>query len=103
MADPGYPEPADHGRTVRVGEYELAPGATLSMASQGPIGASEYTSFMVLDVDPDRGELDLCRLTDHATTTVSADGLAGDLDVNTFVVDDGRTDASDEAPDGTGN
>lgn len=94
MTDAGYPEPADHGRTVRVGDHELAPGATLSMASQGPIGASEYTSFIVLDVDPDRGELELCRLTDHATTTVTAEGLAGDIDVNTFVVDDGRDDAA---------
>jgi len=90
MTDEGYPKPADHGRTVSVGEHEIAPGATLSRETQGPIGASEYTTFLVMDVDPEAGEVELCRLTDHARRTVTAAGLANDVGVNTFVVDDGR-------------
>jgi len=92
MADVGPPVPASHGRTIRVGEYDLAPGATLSRASVGPIGASEYTSFLVLDVDPEADELELYRTTDRARRSVTASGLAADLGANTFVVDDGRGD-----------
>jgi len=90
MTDEAHPEPASHGETVQVGDHELAPGATLSRESRGPIGASEYTTFVVLDVDPDAGELELYRLTDRVRRTVTAEGLAADVDVNTFVVDDGR-------------
>lgn len=90
MTDDVSPKPASHGRTVRVGEYELAPGAQLSQANVGPIGASEYTSFVVLDVDPEEETLELCRMTDRARQTVTASGLASDLGVNTFVIDDGR-------------
>lgn len=90
MAEDSRPTPATHDLTIEVGEYELAPGAQLSRASVGPIGASEYTSFVVLDVDPEAGELELCRMTDRACRTVAAADLAADLDVNTFVVDDGR-------------
>lgn len=84
-----YPEPADHNRTVRVGEYDIAPGATLSRASMGPIGASEYSSFIVLDVDPDAGELELCRMTDRTRRTVTVTGLERDLGMSTFVIDSG--------------
>lgn len=84
-----HPEPADHGRTVQVGEYDIAPGAMLSRASMGPIGASEYSSFIVLDVDPDAGELELCRMTDRVRRTVTATGLEQDLGMSTFVIDSG--------------
>lgn len=91
MSDDGlHPEPAAHGRTIRVGEYDLAPGAKLQQATVGPIGANEYTAFVVLDVDPDAGELDLYRLADRERRTVTAAGLEADLGVRTFVVDDGR-------------
>jgi len=90
MGDGDGPTPATHGRTIQVGEYELAPGATLSRASMGPIGAGEYTSFLVLDVDPDAGTLELCRLTDQARRSVEAATLAADLHMNTFVTDDGH-------------
>jgi hypothetical protein len=84
-----HPEPADHGRTVRIGEHDIAPGGMLSRASVGPIGASEYSSFVVLDVDPDAGELELCRMTDNVRRTVTVDGLEQDLGTNTFVIDSG--------------
>lgn len=87
-----HPEPATHGRTVQVAEYEIAPGAKLPQANVGPVGASEYTTFVVLDVDPDEGEVELYRMTDHARQTVTATGLEGDIGVNTFVIDDGTSD-----------
>lgn len=95
MSDTDRPEPATHGETVAVGEYEIAPGAQLSQETQGPIGASEYTSFVVLDVDPDAETLELCRMTDYERRTVTASNLASVIGVNTFVVNDGR-DADDE-------
>lgn len=87
--DRDHPEPATHGRTIRVGAYELAPSAQLQQANVGPIGASEYTTFIVLDVDPEAGELELYRLTDRERRTVTASGLEADLGKATFVVDDG--------------
>ncbi len=86
------PEPATHGRTISVGEYELAPSAQLQKADVGPLGASEYTTFIVLDVDPDAGELELFRPMDRARRTVTAAGLEADLGKATFVVDDGTGD-----------
>ena len=96
-----YPEPADHGRTVRVGEYDIAPGAKLSRASMGPIGASEYSSFIVLDVDPDANELELCRMTDHARRTVTVAGLERDLGMSTFVIDPGHEGTENSGDDTT--
>ncbi|HET7323137.1 MAG TPA: hypothetical protein VFJ06_02270 [Halococcus sp.] len=97
--DTTYPEPADHGRTIPVGEYDLAPGAKLSRASMGPIGAGEYSSFIVLDTDPDAGELDLYRVTDGARRTVSAAGLEGDIGQSTFVIDTGVDDDENTSSD----
>lgn len=93
--DTTYPEPADHGRTIRLGEYELAPGAKLSRASVGPIGASEFSSFIVIDVDPAADELELCRVTDRVRRTVTAAGLEEDLGMSTFVIDTGVEDANE--------
>lgn len=89
-SDDLHPTPATHGRTIRVGEYEIAPGAKLQQGNVGPVGASEYTSFIVLDVDPEAEELELYRMTDREHRTVSAGGLEADLGMSTFVVDDGR-------------
>lgn len=93
--DTTYPEPANHGRTIHIDDYELAPGAKLSRASVGPIGASEFSSFIVLDVDPDADELELCRVTDGARRTVTAAGLEEDLGLSTFVIDSGIEDAEE--------
>lgn len=94
-----YPEPADHGRTVRVGEYDISPGAKLSRASMGPIGASEYSSFIVLDVDPDASELELCRMTDRARRTVTVAGLERDIGTSTFVIDAGHEETGESGND----
>lgn len=99
--DTTYPEPADHGRTISVDEYELAPGAKLSRASMGPVGAGEYSSFIVLDVNPDTGELDLYRVTDGAQRTVTAAGLEGDIGQSTFVIDSGVEDANTSSENDT--
>lgn len=99
MSEDIHPEPADHGRTIEIGEYDLAPGAKLSRASMGPIGAGEYSSFIVLDTDPVAGELELYRVTDGARRTVSAAGLEGDIGQSTFVIDTGTEDENESRGD----
>lgn len=90
MAEEPHPTPATHGRTIEVGAYELAPGATLQHAYVGPIGASEYVTEIVLDVDSEAGTVELYRMADRSRDTIPVDQLARELDATTFVVDDGR-------------